>query len=375
MEQTPIQQEQERARLACEHARRLTPEPYLPYLIFMRRTRKIGQQSITVDLPYLTVDGRIAWAVDEHRARDGTLEIDTTFETEPTSGQVVCKAVITSSLYGRATGHARAVLGGSGADATNPLENAETSAVGRALGFLGYGIYGAGIASADDMQTLPPGDDPPSGADDKPSVRHPDGQFTRGANTVTPSGGGFDRSKEIRRLYVIGQESGLNGDEVEAYCRILSPLSRRDWSPETFMAAKGEGAQGLAHKSREHVYALCRDQLTLIMKDQGLGANEIIEARQALALPAKGERDLTFEEMARLAEWMRDPASGVPADHAALYTVAHELREAVYNQVDGQTQDFIDSVIEQEADSRPLSPKQEVWLKDLQDRYMQQNLL
>jgi hypothetical protein len=31
------------------------------------------------------------------------------------------------------------------------LENAETSAVGRALGFLGYGLYGTGIASAEEV--------------------------------------------------------------------------------------------------------------------------------------------------------------------------------------------------------------------------------
>jgi hypothetical protein len=52
-------------------------------------------------------------------------------------------------------------------DESNPLENAETSAVGRALGFLGYGVYGTGIASADEVlqaQALrqPAGAEPPA---------------------------------------------------------------------------------------------------------------------------------------------------------------------------------------------------------------------
>lgn len=51
-----------------------------------------------------------------------------------------------------ATGHASEKIGGSGVNATSALENAETSAIGRALGILGIGSQD-GIASADEISS------------------------------------------------------------------------------------------------------------------------------------------------------------------------------------------------------------------------------
>lgn len=52
----------------------------------------------------------------------------------------------------RFTATASINFGGKGADSTNPVENAETSALGRALGFAGFGSIGS-IASADEVYT------------------------------------------------------------------------------------------------------------------------------------------------------------------------------------------------------------------------------
>lgn len=101
--------------------------------------------------PYMKVDGRVAMARDEHRELGKRLDImkatfDTVFDTP------MCQVTVYSEIFGMATGTSKVFIGGRGVDQTNPLENAETSAVGRALGFMGYGLLGGGIASAEEVE-------------------------------------------------------------------------------------------------------------------------------------------------------------------------------------------------------------------------------
>ena len=98
---------------------------------------------------YMTVEGRVQMAQDDHALNNGRLDILT--EVLPDN---IVKATVISTLYGTATGHAQnhPKSGGRTAQDTNPIEDAETSAVGRALGLLGYGTLGSGIASANEVQ-------------------------------------------------------------------------------------------------------------------------------------------------------------------------------------------------------------------------------
>ena len=62
--------------------------------------------------------------------------------------------------------HARVFLGGDGVNESNPLETGETSALGRALGMWGFGCYGTGIASAEEVLRVadrPDGSGPAAG--------------------------------------------------------------------------------------------------------------------------------------------------------------------------------------------------------------------
>jgi hypothetical protein len=159
----------------------------------------------------MSVDGRVKMAQDEHKAKGVRLQIHTQFDTEPVSGQLLCRATVVSELLGTATAHARAFLHGVGVDATNPLENAETSAVGRALGFLGYGLYGTGIASAEEVLQAQ-------------SARAPQGALegVPGPEDKPPS--------ERQRLFLRDLLEGLGVVEEEIDTRIAAVTTSREAS-------------------------------------------------------------------------------------------------------------------------------------------------
>ncbi|MGI9306116.1 MAG: hypothetical protein ACR2P5_02305 [Gammaproteobacteria bacterium] len=142
-----------------DRARELIPPAYHGHIIMMepRFSKVLGRK---VSNPYMTVAGRVAMAVDEHRAQGAALSIRTAFVN--VGEHVVCRTTVVSALRGEATGMSRVNFGGTGVDASNPIENSESSSVGRALGFLGYGLLG-GIASADEIANGVSGAQPETG--------------------------------------------------------------------------------------------------------------------------------------------------------------------------------------------------------------------
>ncbi len=78
--------------------------------------------------------------------------IETKLISEPTNELIIIRAEVypDATLRRRFTGYSQAIVGGSGVNATSALENAETSAVGRALAMMGIGVLDS-VASADEI--------------------------------------------------------------------------------------------------------------------------------------------------------------------------------------------------------------------------------
>ncbi len=182
-----IRQARDNAKRLMLDALQKTDPKYRSFIVPIGQWKKVGESGdrdikAHVELPYMSVDGRVLMAIDEHMAQGKKIIIQAAeFKDDPVSGQKLCQVTVKAELRGEATGTARLFIGGGGANRDNPVENAETSAIGRALGFLGYGCFGTGVASADEMITALGGD--PS----RPEV-------TRNAGVVKAAAGAHARA-------------------------------------------------------------------------------------------------------------------------------------------------------------------------------------
>ncbi len=209
-----VQDAIEQAERACQSAVEETPESYRGFLTFIRQNKRVGGSRqnplyAAIRLPYMRVDGRVKMALDEHRAQGATLVIQTQFESDPASDQLMCRATVTSAMLGTVTAHARVFLNGPGVDATNPMENAETSAVGRALGFLGYGLYGTGIASAEEVLLAVAEREAQSAA--RSSSDSESGSQEASAAEIKPPS-----KRQLAFLRDLLEQSGRSEDDIEA---------------------------------------------------------------------------------------------------------------------------------------------------------------
>ncbi|ETW99855.1 MAG: hypothetical protein ETSY1_13330 [Candidatus Entotheonella factor] len=210
----PVQDAIEQAERACQSAVEETPESYRGFLTFIRQNKRVGGSRqhplyAAIRLPYMRVDGRVKMALDEHREQGATLVIQTQFESDPASDQLLCRATVTSAMLGTVTAHARVFLNGPGVDSTNPMENAETSAVGRALGFLGYGLYGTGIASAEEVLLAVAEREAQSSSKAAPDAENSPQEVP--ANEIKPPS-----KRQLAFLRDLLEQSGRSEDDIEA---------------------------------------------------------------------------------------------------------------------------------------------------------------
>lgn len=120
---------------------------YPEFVTVLERTnRKTGE--VTKN-PYMTVEGRLAGFVDYHHKKGLSYQITSEFVGE---NPTLCNITVFSEEKGMVNAHA-AAYGQSVVDKSNPFENAETSALGRALAMMGFGLIGSGgLASADEVK-------------------------------------------------------------------------------------------------------------------------------------------------------------------------------------------------------------------------------
>jgi len=111
---------------------------------------KESQKLKTVNIkgkPYVTVDERVKFFRDNYKDYSSVTEI-----THISEETIIIKAVIKNSDDRIiSTAHAYEQITSYGVNSTNHIENCETSAIGRALGFMNIGVISS-IASADEVK-------------------------------------------------------------------------------------------------------------------------------------------------------------------------------------------------------------------------------
>ena len=138
-------------------------EDFADYIIVLEQRRRVGDQWQTSEHAYMAVDGKLAMANEDHRKQSKRLDFADPKVLVDNAEQLTLQVAVTSEIYGARHGIATSrKKGGTSAEREFPWEVAETSAIGRALAAMGYGLLpGAGLASAEDMLRVNPTGEPP----------------------------------------------------------------------------------------------------------------------------------------------------------------------------------------------------------------------
>ncbi len=242
-----------------------------------------------------------------HKQYDGNVSITTEIE-QLGEERVVIKATIVSGEH-TWTGHALEVFGSSMINKTSALENAETSAIGRALAFAGLG--GEEIASADEVANAI------SQQKDMTSSRSDAGSEPAATNSSTDSEP-FEWSDEKRNGAIgWGKHKGTKWTEIpEGYLRWITDNSDNDtWKTMAhaeIIARAGERAQKDDAETDENDR---RDTINVMMTK--LINKHGMDSFKAFASPKIGERkpsELSLEQYEKLYSEYSDHCANVEPD-------------------------------------------------------------
>lgn len=129
-------------------------EEFIEYITVLDQNKRINGQWERAETAYMSVDGKVTMANEDHRRQGKQLQFEDPVVLVDDESQLTIMVNISSEVYGRRHGIATSRrVGGSSYEMAHPWEIAETSAIGRALSAMGYGVLpGSGMASADDIK-------------------------------------------------------------------------------------------------------------------------------------------------------------------------------------------------------------------------------
>ncbi len=220
---------------------------FIDFVLLLDKQQKVNGEWITIQQPYMTVDGRIAMACRDHTNQGKRLDFLEPQIVENSELRLTLRVTVESEIYGRRHGIASSRLGGAGSpfERGHPWEVAETSAVGRALGAMGYGLLpGAGLVSAEEAMLVTHDEGRPVKDSKEPRARLPE--------TPPPSGDGRRRRKtkkktsRYQREQIVTMYATVHGMEHQEARKQVEALFAQRFGHSMERASYDEGCEVIA---------------------------------------------------------------------------------------------------------------------------------
>ena len=239
---------------------------FVDYLVPVESQRPLKGEWKTVESAYMTVVGKLAMANHDHRAQAKQLNFEDPVVLVDNDEQLTLMVVIVSEIYGRRHGIATSRrVDGSAAEREYPWEVAETSAIGRALGAMGYGaLAGAGLASAEDMQRVQEtSEDGGQRAEPKrvaatPHLTMTNGRKAEEGRRTSEDGAAYKTAASTGAGRRVSKVSKYQHDKlVELYCQVYGadPETAEAGVDAMFQQQFGHGLEDATYNEGAHITA------------------------------------------------------------------------------------------------------------------------
>lgn len=225
----------------------VTHEEFADYVVALTQRRRGEDGWQSTEHPYMTVDGKLAMANQDHARQGKRLDFGPPQVLVDSEEQLTLLVTVSSEIYGTRHGIATSRrIGGTAAEREFPWEVAETSATGRALSMFGYGLFpGSGLASAEDMMRVGNNETSRANAErrsgqsaTRPSLNEPRSTYTRTHPPLSPvqrnklielwrglhGGNDIDANEGLDKLFIENFKHGLSDATYEEGARLTGQL-------------------------------------------------------------------------------------------------------------------------------------------------------